>query len=437
MLFVGSNAIKDGVTIDLRSMQNTTLSDDNKTASVQPGAKWGDVYAALDPQGYAILGGRASDVGVAGLTLGGGNSFFAARYGFVADNVKNYEIVLGNGTLTNANAQENADLFKALKGGSGNLGLVTRFDCAAFKSGPLWGGIASYNFTEIKKFYQPIVDFTDNIANNPYGSLIVTWTNSATTGTTTIGNIYDYTGDATNETYFAETDLPDASNPLPAPFRPLAFDKVGKPFANTLRVDSLYNLVYELNSANNSRNVYSAIIFKNDAKILAAVDGIIQDALRDYIDGKQKPPYVAAQTQYQPIPRIFTEHSIQRGGNVLGLDRVQDNSILLCLLFIWEDTSKDQELQDLLSATLSKITTYTKNVPGGYRDWQYVNYAYADQDPIGSYGEANIEYLKTISKKYDPQQVFQKLAPGGWKLGDAGQREKQFNFNQFVSGGTN
>ena len=125
MLFVGCNAIKGGVTIDLRSMQNTTLSNDNTTVSVQPGAKWGDVYAALDPQGYAIPGGRASDVGVAGLTLGGGNSFFAARYGFVADNVKNFEIVLGNGTLTNANAQENADLFKGLKGGSGNLGRVT------------------------------------------------------------------------------------------------------------------------------------------------------------------------------------------------------------------------------------------------------------------------------------------------------------------------
>ena len=418
-------------------MQNTTLSNDNTTVSVQPGAKWGDVYAALDPQGYAIPGGRASDVGVAGLTLGGGNSFFAARYGFVADNVKNFEIVLGNGTLTNANAQENADLFKGLKGGSGNLGLVTRFDYVTFKSGPLWGGVAFYNFTDIKKFYQPIVDFASNIANDPFGSLIVTWTNNATTGTTTIGNIYDYTGDATNESYFAETDPPSASNPLPAPFAPFAFDKVGKPIANSLRVDSLYSFVYELNSANNSRNVYSAIIFKNDEKVLATIDGIIQDALRDYIDGKQKAPYVVAQAQYQPIPRIITEHSLAHGGNVLGLDRVQDDSLLLCFLFIWEDASKDAELQSLLSATLSKITTYTKSVPGAYRDWQYVNYAYADQDPIGSYGEANIEYLKAVSKKYDPGQVFQKLVPGGWKLGDAGKRKKQYNFNQFVPGGTN
>ena len=436
-LFVGCNAIAGGVTIDLQSMQTTTLSDDNTTASVQPGAKWGDVYAALDPQGYAIPGGRASDVGVAGLTLGGGNSFYAARYGLVCDNVKNYEIVLGNGTLTNANAQQNADLYKALKGGSGNLGLVTRFDYVAFKSGPLWGGFAFYNFTEMNKFYQPFVDFGNNIASDPYGSLIILWENNATAGTTLVGNIYDFTGDATNETYFAETDVPTASNPLPAPFADFAFDKVGKPITNTFRVDSLYGFVAELNTPNNTRNIYSATIFKNDAKVLASVDSIIQDALRDYIEGKQKAPYVIAQAQYQPIPRIITNHSIQRGGNVLGLDRVLDNSILLNFLFIWDDPSKDQEIQELLSAILSKIATYTKSVPGGFRDWQYLNYAYADQDPIGSYGEDNIEYLKSISEKYDPDQVFQKLVPGGWKLGDAGKRNKHFKFNQFVSGGSN
>lgn len=102
MLLVGSNGIENGVTVDLRKMRQTTLSADKKTASVGPGAKWGEVYSVLDALGYAIPGGRTSDVGVAGLVLGGGNSFFAARYGFVCDNVKNFEIVLGNGTITNA-----------------------------------------------------------------------------------------------------------------------------------------------------------------------------------------------------------------------------------------------------------------------------------------------------------------------------------------------
>ena len=93
-------------------MRSVSLDKKKKTATVQTGAKWIDVYNYLDPLGYAIPGGRAGDVGVGGLTTGGmleltnsrqaighdadnllgGNSFFAARYGFACDNVKNFEV---------------------------------------------------------------------------------------------------------------------------------------------------------------------------------------------------------------------------------------------------------------------------------------------------------------------------------------------------------
>ena len=212
MLYVGSNAIVHGVTIDLRRMRRTTLSADKKTASVEPGAKWGEVYQTLDSLGYAIPGGRASDVGVAGLTLGGGNSFFAARYGFVCDNVQNFEIVLGNGSVTNGNADENPDLFKALKGGSGKLGLVTRFDFVAFPSGPLWGGVAIYDFDDIHKSFEPFVDFTNNISEDPYGSLVTFYTHNSTTNQTLASNLHEYTGNATGHPYYSSSDSPDATS---------------------------------------------------------------------------------------------------------------------------------------------------------------------------------------------------------------------------------
>lgn len=55
-------------------------------------------------------------------------SFHSNTEGFAADNIRNFEVVLGNGSIVNANADENADLWKALKGGSGNFGFVTRLD---------------------------------------------------------------------------------------------------------------------------------------------------------------------------------------------------------------------------------------------------------------------------------------------------------------------
>lgn len=67
-------------------------------------------------------------------------SFFSPRFGWACDNVDNYEVVLASGQLTNANARENPDLWSALKGGSNNFGVVTRFDLRTFPQGDIWGG---------------------------------------------------------------------------------------------------------------------------------------------------------------------------------------------------------------------------------------------------------------------------------------------------------
>ena len=87
-----ANNIENGVTIDLSWMNKTTYNADSSTATIGAGSRWVQVYEALSPLGVAVPGGRAGTVGVAGLTLGGGNSFFAAREGLVCDNVANFEV---------------------------------------------------------------------------------------------------------------------------------------------------------------------------------------------------------------------------------------------------------------------------------------------------------------------------------------------------------
>lgn len=68
-----SSIEKPGILIDLRRLNQITVSDDKKTVSLGPGARWGDVYATLDPHGVSVIGGRIAPVGVAGLILGGVN----------------------------------------------------------------------------------------------------------------------------------------------------------------------------------------------------------------------------------------------------------------------------------------------------------------------------------------------------------------------------
>lgn len=71
MSWAGAANIQDGVTIDLSQMNTVIVNDDEKVTRVGPGARWADVYSKLAPMNLSVVGGRVSDVGVAGLTLGG------------------------------------------------------------------------------------------------------------------------------------------------------------------------------------------------------------------------------------------------------------------------------------------------------------------------------------------------------------------------------
>ena len=131
-------------------MNGTTYDHQRGIASLGPGGQWQDVYETLAPHGVTVTGGRAGSVGVGGFLTGGGNSFHSASHGMACDTVVNFEVVLGNGSIVNANANENPDLWVALKGGSGNLGLVTRFDLSVIKFPDLarqdiWGGFLSFD----------------------------------------------------------------------------------------------------------------------------------------------------------------------------------------------------------------------------------------------------------------------------------------------------
>lgn len=90
--FTGASNIEDGVTIDLVNLNQITLSADKTQASVGPGNRWINVYSKLDPLGLSVVGGRIEDIGVGGLTLGGGISYFSGRYGFACDNVNAFQV---------------------------------------------------------------------------------------------------------------------------------------------------------------------------------------------------------------------------------------------------------------------------------------------------------------------------------------------------------
>lgn len=80
------------MTIDLINLNQVTVSADQTQTSIGPGNRWYDVYSKLERMGLSVIGGRVSDIGVGGLTLGGGISFFSGRFGWACDNVNTYEV---------------------------------------------------------------------------------------------------------------------------------------------------------------------------------------------------------------------------------------------------------------------------------------------------------------------------------------------------------
>ena len=155
----GAASTNDGVLIGMTNMNALNLVANGKVAQIGPGQTWGAVYDWISAHGLAVVGGRYGPVGVSGLLLGGGINFFGSRKGWSMNNVVNYQVVLADHSIVNANASSHPDLFWALKGGSNNFGIVTRFDCATFPVTRVFGGLVAYDTPSMPKYIEAIADF--------------------------------------------------------------------------------------------------------------------------------------------------------------------------------------------------------------------------------------------------------------------------------------
>ncbi len=132
----GHGTVDGGLVVDLRDLKRLDVDADARTAWVEAGLTAGEVSAALAAHGLAIGFGDTGSVGVSGITLGGGVGYLSRAHGLTIDNVLAADVVLADGRVVRADAEQHPDLFWALRGGGGNLGVVTRF---RFRLHPLDG----------------------------------------------------------------------------------------------------------------------------------------------------------------------------------------------------------------------------------------------------------------------------------------------------------
>ena len=165
----GLGLCDDGLVIDLSELKFIRVDAAEKTVRVGGGNLWGEVDHATHPFGLAVPAGIISTTGVGGLTLGGGVGYLSRKYGLTIDNLLEADMVLADGSFVTVNANQNTDLFWAIRGGGGNFGIVTSFKFQAHPVKNVYGGPTLWPIEKTKEIMEWYDEFINNASEDLNG----------------------------------------------------------------------------------------------------------------------------------------------------------------------------------------------------------------------------------------------------------------------------
>ncbi|KAL2813484.1 hypothetical protein BDW59DRAFT_178221 [Aspergillus cavernicola] len=397
----GSNNIDDGVLIVMSNLDTLKLSEDQSILSVGPAYRWLDVYQYLEPYGLAVAGGRLGPVGVPGLLLAGGINFYGNQVGFGCDTVVNYEVVLADGSVVQVNKDSYPDLFWALKGGSSNFGLVTRFDLQTIRSAKVWAG--SYTVAEeyVDQFLKAIATYAADISDSK--THIVPALVPAPETATLASAILFYDSDETEfpEIFKPFTDIPSVSSTL-------AFKTLTE-FASELGemvVDGINDVFVT--------GTVTGTTFDDLHRGISIINSTFFERLPQLYAQVPANNIAIIQLDWQPIGKLWMDASAKAGGNALGLD---SSKVYLAYAEVveWTDSQYDDTVMQWVEETTYAINNATQNA-GLYDPFNYIGDSAGFQSIFPGYGAENHQRLMEVAQKYDPHATFQTLMPGGFKV---------------------
>lgn len=143
--------LEDVVLLRTSAMTAVTVMPGGGRVTVQAGALWGDVVAAADNHGCSVLHGSSPDVGVVGYSLGGGLGWYARTLGLQTNAITAAKLVTADGVVRRVDAESDSELFWALRGGGGNLGVVTELEFRTFGFTTAYAGMLAWDMAEAER----------------------------------------------------------------------------------------------------------------------------------------------------------------------------------------------------------------------------------------------------------------------------------------------
>ncbi len=359
----GKSVCDDGIVIDLSHMRAVTADPDTQRAYSQGGALLASLDAAGHQHGLITTAGVVSHTGVGGYTLGGGFGRLNRSYGLTIDNLLGATIVTADGKVRQISAEEEPDLFWAIRGGGGNFGVVTEFE---FQLHPFDRNVLSGNIVwpidqarDVLEFYG---GWYQGLSDELYvGPMMATMPD----GTSVVIMEVVYNGDPT----VGEKEV--------EPLR-----KIGTPMDDGIKMQD-YNVMQTQEDATFGHGIRSY-----------AKNGMVKEITQELIDTLLD-SFVA-----DPRAAFFTHTAggaVKRVGELDTAFPHRNAETMISVGGGWTDPEQDQEAMALMRAWFAELAPFT----GGYYD----NIDFDGEAAKSNYGPAHTRLAK-IKGQYDPGNQF-------------------------------
>ncbi|OJJ72078.1 hypothetical protein ASPBRDRAFT_43473 [Aspergillus brasiliensis CBS 101740] len=385
-----SSADETAIVLDIGKLKTKELAHNKKTARVGAGNTWGEVYAWLEEQGLSVIGGRDSQVGLGGFLLGGGMGALPNFHGLGADGVKKFEVLLASGCEIWTNAADKPDLFRALKGGGSNFGIVTAFELETHPLIKVQYTINLYNPEDHVAINQATVSVQQAMEEDPKIGLFTNFNN----GFVAVGLFY---GDHPAEP--------------PKAFEPFHSLKSLMTTAVPSTNGTILSLAQAMGHAQTSqKRTISTVTTRVSQELYEEVYNTWVDVC------KTLPTGAVLHYTIQPMGTAGVQAGKDRGGNIMGLESVpQCWWVFTCE---WPQDGSDDAAAQKAVDTMSETVQSLAKARGALLDFKCMTFANATQKVLGSYGAENVKLMQEVAAKYDPKGVFQKQQNGGFLLRD-------------------